>query len=194
MARVVVASSNRGKLRELRVTLAGLGVELVAQGELGVQPAPECAVTFVENALSKARHAAREAGLPAIADDSGLVVPALGGAPGIRSARYAGEPPDDAANNAKLQAALGGVEDRAAFFYCALVYIGSAEDPAPLIATGRWDGRIIDQPRGDNGFGYDPCFLIPNLGSTAAELTAEEKNRLSHRGQASRALAALLAR
>lgn len=191
MARIVVATGNRGKLRELRSALVGLDCELVPQSDLGVQPAPECASTFVENALGKARHAARETGLPAIGDDSGLVVAALGGAPGIRSARYAGEPPDDAANNAKLLAALAGAEQRAAFFYCALVFIGSAADPAPLIAAGRWDGRIIDEPRGSNGFGYDPHFLIEDLGRTAAQLSLEDKNRLSHRGQASRALAAL---
>ncbi len=192
--RVVVATGNRGKLRELQETLAGLDWELVPQSELGVQPTPEPAVTFVENALVKARHAARETGLPAIADDSGLVVPVLGGAPGVRSARYAGEPQDDAANNAKLVAKLDWIRERGAFFYCVLVSIQKPDDPTPLVATGHWSGWIIDHPRGDSGFGYDPHFLIPRLGKTAAELPAAEKNRHSHRGKASRALAAMLER
>ena len=194
--RVVVATGNAGKVRELSAALAPLELELVTQADLGIDPIPETASTFVENALAKARHAASESGLPAIADDSGLVVNALGGAPGIRSARYAGEAATDAdtdaQNNAKLLAALEGVEDRAAYFTCSLVYLASEDDPAPLIATARWHGLIVDSPSGDNGFGYDPHFHLPSLGRTAAELPLTDKNRLSHRGQACRQLVALL--
>ena len=191
--RVVVASGNRGKLRELAAALAELDLDLISQGELGIASAPETATTFVENALAKARHAAAAAAAPAIADDSGLVVPALGGAPGIFSARYAGDGATDAANNARLLKALQDVADRAAYFYCALVYSASATDPAPVIATAQWRGIIVEAPRGANGFGYDPHFLVPALGLTAAELPLADKNRLSHRGQACRRLAALLA-
>ena len=191
--RVVVASDNRGKLRELASALRELGCELVPQGELGIASAAETGLTFIENALAKARHAAAAAGLPAIADDSGLVVPALQGAPGIISARYAGEPADDAANNAKLLRALADADDRSAYFYCALAYLAAADDPAPVMAFGRWDGVIVDAHRGANGFGYDPHFLLPTLARTAAELPLAEKNRRSHRGQACRALAAALA-
>lgn len=190
--RVVIATANSGKVRELTETLAPLGLELLVQGALGITSRPEVGCTFVENALAKARHAARESGLPAIADDSGLVVPALGGAPGIRSARYAGEPADGQKNNAKLRRALAGHTDRDAFFTCTLVYLGAADDPAPLIATARWHGTLIDVPRGHNGFGYDPLFLVADLGKTAAQLPLAEKNRLSHRGRACRRLAALL--
>lgn len=190
--RVVVATGNSGKVRELTELLAPLGLELLMQGELGIESVPEVASTFVENALAKARHATRQSGLPAIADDSGLVVSALGGAPGIRSARYAGEPADDQRNNAKLRRALAGQTKRDAFFTCTLVYLDAADDPAPLIATARWHGKLIDTPRGHNGFGYDPLFLVVELGKTAAELTLGDKNRLSHRGRACRRLAALL--
>lgn len=190
--RVVVATANPGKVRELTKTLAPLGFELLIQGELGITSVPEVGLTFVENALGKARHASRESGLPAIGDDSGLVVPVLGGAPGIRSARYAGEPADDQRNNAKLRQALAGHANRDAFFTCTLVYLDAADDPAPQIATARWHGTLIDAPRGHNGFGYDPLFLVAELGRTAAELGLAEKNRLSHRGRASRRLAALL--
>ena len=193
MARtVVVATANPGKVRELTEALAPLGFELLIQGELGIESLPEIAATFVENALAKARHASRESGLPAIGDDSGLVVQALGGAPGIRSARYAGEPADDQRNNAKLRRALAGQANRDAFFTCTLVYLDAADDPAPQIATARWHGTLIDAPRGHNGFGYDPLFLVGELGKTAAELPLAEKNRLSHRGRACRRLAALL--
>ena len=184
----VLATGNAGKLREMAALLAPIGFQLKAQGELGIAAAPETGVTFVENALQKARHASHQAGLPAIADDSGLVVPALGGAPGVRSARYAGDGATDGENNRKLIAALAGVEERAAWFYCALVFIEHPEDPAPLLASGTWHGQIIDQPRGGGGFGYDPHFLIPRLGRTSAELAADEKNALSHRGQAVAAL------
>lgn len=187
----VLATGNAGKLREMAALLAPIGFQLRAQGELGIAAAAETAVTFVENALQKARHASRAARLPAIADDSGLVVPALGGAPGVRSARYAGDDATDAQNNRKLIGALTGIEDRSAWFFCALVFIERPEDPAPLLATGLWRGQIIDQPRGEGGFGYDPHFLVPHLGRTSAELAPEEKNALSHRGQA---VAALLQR
>lgn len=190
--RVVVATANQGKVRELASALAPLDLELVTQAELGIASAPETAATFLENALGKARHAAEASGLPAIGDDSGLVVEALCGAPGVRSARYAGDPADDAANNAKLIAALAGVRQRRAYFYCALVYLAIADDPTPHIAIGRWHGVLVDTPRGDNGFGYDPHFFLPTLNKTAAELAVGEKNALSHRGQACRQLAALL--
>lgn len=191
--KAVLASGNAGKLRELAALLAGLDVELVSQGDLNVAPAAETGQTFTENALLKARHASRQTGLPAIADDSGLVVPALNGAPGVRSARYAGDAATDADNNRKLIGALAGLSDRSAWFYCALVFLRHPEDPSPLLATGLWRGRIIDQPRGENGFGYDPHFLLPQLGKTSAELPARRKNQLSHRGQAANALAAALA-
>ncbi|MEF8833760.1 MAG: RdgB/HAM1 family non-canonical purine NTP pyrophosphatase [Halofilum sp. (in: g-proteobacteria)] len=190
--RVVLASNNAGKLRELANLLADADIELVPQGELGVEAAPETAPTFVENALIKARHAAAETGLAAIADDSGLEVEALGGAPGVYTARFAGEPSDDAANNAKLLDHLQDVPpaERTARFRAVLVYLRAADDPAPIIAEGIWDGRIALEPRGDGGFGYDPLFELPD-GRTSAELPADEKGRLSHRGQA---LAALRAR
>src|SRR5262245_32946259 len=157
---VVLASSNPGKLAELTVLLAPLGVALSSQQRLGVSDADETATTFVENALIKARHAAAATGWAAIADDSGLVVRALGGAPGVYSARYAGADADAAANNRKLIATLAGASDRAAYFYCALVFLRSATDPAPLIATATWNGRIVDAARGEGGFGYDPHFLV----------------------------------
>lgn len=190
--RVVLASGNRGKLDELDVLLGPLGYELVAQGELGVEPGPEVGATFIENALGKARAASAATGLPAIADDSGLVVATLGGAPGLRSARFAGASGtarDVArANNAKLLQALAGSADRRAHFYCALVFLAHATDPAPLIATGRWHGNILEAPQGAGGFGYDPLFEVAGLGIAAAALDADEKNRLSHRGQAVRGL------
>ena len=188
--RVVLASNNRGKLAELQPLLADRGLDLVSQGELGVDPAPEDGLTFLENAIAKARHVCRAVGLPAIADDSGLVVPALGGRPGIRSARYAGDNATDEENNARLITELAEVQDRRAHFYCALVFLRGAEDPAPLVATGRWHGSIVSQPRGVAGFGYDPHFLVETLGRTAAELEPAVKNRLSHRGQATAALIA----
>lgn len=193
--RVVVATANAGKVRELAGCLAPLGLELVPQDALGVASAPETGVTFIENALGKARHAASETGLPAIADDSGLVVPALGGAPGVYSARYAGAGATDAANNAKLlrtlRASLGDA-DRSAWFHCALVHLNGPDDAAPTLATARWGGVIVDDAAGDNGFGYDPHFLVPALGKTAAELSFAEKGALSHRGQACRRLVYLL--
>lgn len=185
MTRVVLASNNAGKQREFAAMLADAGVELVTQGELGVDAAAETAPTFVENALTKARHAAAATGLPAIADDSGLEVDALGGAPGVYSARFAGEPSNDEANNERLLQLLYGKSEteRAARYRAVLVYLRSAEDPAPVIAEGTWEGRIATAPQGEGGFGYDPLFALPD-GRTAAELSAEEKNRLSHRGKA----------
>jgi XTP/dITP diphosphohydrolase len=187
---VVLASNNAGKLAEFSSLLAPLGLALRKQSELGISEAEEPHVTFVENALAKARHVAQFSGMPALADDSGVCVPALGGAPGVLSARYAGEPKSDARNNQKLIHDLSAHEDKSAYYYCVLVYLRHAQDPQPVIAEGRWDGEIIATPRGENGFGYDPHFWIAALNKTAAELSAEEKNQLSHRGQALRALIA----
>jgi XTP/dITP diphosphohydrolase len=186
--RLVLASNNAGKLKEFAQLLAPIGFELHPQGEFDVPEAEEPHATFVENALAKARHAARLTGLPALADDSGVCVVALGGAPGVYSARYAGEPKSDARNNEKLIADLAQHDDKSAYYYCVLVYVRHADDPQPVIADGRWNGEIIDTPRGDGGFGYDPYFLLPGLGKTAAELSAQDKNAVSHRGQALRAL------
>ena len=185
---LVLASNNRGKLAEFSQLLMPLGFELRTQGELGIQEAEEPHVTFVENALAKARHAARASGLPALADDSGICVPALGGAPGVQSARYAGEPKSDAANSSKLVETLTAHANKSAYYYCVLVYLRHADDPQPVIAEGRWQGEIIATPRGHGGFGYDPHFYLPELDKTVAELSAEEKNHRSHRGQALRAL------
>lgn len=190
--RLVLASNNAGKLTELQALFEPLGVSLVRQGELGIAETEEPHLTFIENALAKARHAAREAQGAAIADDSGLCVDALGGAPGVRSARYAedfGQPKGDAANNRVLLERLAGVRadaDRGARFVCALVAVRSADDPQPLVALGRWAGMILPAPRGDAGFGYDPLLLIPELQRSVAELSAQEKNARSHRGLASR--------
>lgn len=186
--RVVLASGNPGKLREFEALLGPLGIEVITQASLGIPEADEPHCTFLENALAKARHACRASGLPALADDSGICVPALGGAPGVYSARFAGEPKSDASNNAKLVKELTAHADKSAYYYCVLVYLRHADDPQPLIAEGRWDGEIVSEPRGAGGFGYDPHFLVRDLGKTAAELSADEKNRLSHRGQAMRAL------
>jgi XTP/dITP diphosphohydrolase len=186
MARIVLASSNRGKLAEFGHLLADADFEVVTQGELGVTDIEETGLTFVENALLKARHAAQVTGLPALADDSGLCVDALQGAPGLYSARYAGGHGDSAANNAKLLRTLDGRPDaeRRAFFICVLVLLRHAEDPAPLVAEGRWHGRVLHAPRGEGGFGYDPLFLPDGHERSAAELDKALKNRISHRGQA----------
>jgi XTP/dITP diphosphohydrolase len=186
--KLVLASNNAGKLREFGALLAPLGFDVRPQGEFNVPEAEEPHPTFVENALAKARHAAALTGLPALADDSGICANALGGEPGVLSARYAGEPKSDARNNEKLVAELSAHGDKSAYYYCALVFVRHVNDPQPLIAEGRWDGEIIAQPRGAGGFGYDPYFLLPALGKTAAELPADEKNSLSHRGQALREL------
>ncbi|RBL97025.1 non-canonical purine NTP pyrophosphatase, RdgB/HAM1 family, partial [Xanthomonas oryzae pv. oryzae] len=177
---------NAGKLEELRAMLAGLPLRIVAQGELGVDDVPETGLTFVENALIKARHASAVTGLPALADDSGLIVDALDGAPGLYSARYAGSPTNALANNAKLLDAMRGVpaERRSARFYAVIVLLRHPEDPQPLIAEGSWEGTITTEPRGDGGFGYNPVFLDPVYGLTAAEMDSALKNRLSHRAVA----------
>lgn len=185
---LVLASNNSGKLKEFGDMLASLGFDVRPQGEFNVPEAEEPHPTFIENALAKARHASRITGLPALADDSGICANALDGAPGVFSARYAGEPKSDARNNEKLVAELERFADKSAYYYCVLVFIRHAEDPQPVIAEGRWDGEIVAVPRGQGGFGYDPYFLLKDLGKTSAELSAQEKNRLSHRGRALRAL------
>jgi len=192
---LVAATGNPGKLVELKRLLVGIGWEVVAQSALGVESPPEDGLTFVENAIIKARHAAARSGRPALADDSGLVVDALGGAPGVRSARYAGEGSDDAANNEKLVRELAGVPpaERTARFECAVVWMRNSYDPVPLIARGTWAGRVLEAPRGTNGFGYDPLFLDPEVGRIAAELEPVRKDARSHRGKALRALKELLA-
>lgn len=192
IGKLVLASNNAGKLREFRRLLSPLGLEVIPQADLGIPEADEPHFTFVENALAKARHASALAGLPALADDSGVCVAALGGAPGVQSARYAGEPRSDARNNAKLVADLAGVADRRAHYYCVLVLVHHAQDPEPLIAEGRWHGRIVDVPRGEGGFGYDAHFLDAGSGLTGAELPLAQKNEVSHRGRALRALIAML--
>ena len=188
--KLVLASGNAGKLKELQAMLAGLPLQIVPQRELGVDDVPETGLTFVENALIKARHACAVTGLPALADDSGLIVDALDGAPGLYSARYAGSPTDDVANNAKLLDALREVpaERRSARFYAVIVLLRHANDPQPLICEGSWEGRIIDAPRGSHGFGYNPVFLDETLGLTAAEMLPEQKNGRSHRAKALRLL------
>jgi XTP/dITP diphosphohydrolase len=194
LKRVVLASNNAGKLREFASLLSAAGIELIAQGELGVPEAEEPHATFVENALGKARHASKLTGLPALADDSGLCVHALRGAPGVYSARFAqlaGGEKSDAANSARLVAELAGNADRRAYYFCVLVLVRHADDPEPLIAEGRWHGEVIDEARGAHGFGYDPHFFLPALGATAAELEPARKNAVSHRAIA---LGALLAR
>lgn len=191
--RIVLASSNEGKLRELRALLDGLDFMVVGQTELGIAAAEEPHATFLENALAKARHAAGRSGLPALADDSGLCVAALQGAPGVRSARFAGEGAGDAANSAELLRQLAPHTDRRGHYVCVLVAVRAADDPEPLVAEARWHGEVLSAPRGDGGFGYDPLFFIPELGCTAAELPAAEKNRISHRGQALQALRQRLA-
>lgn len=197
LGKVVIASGNPGKLRELQALLAPLGIEALAQSQLGVTDADEPHHTFLENALAKARHAAGATGLPALADDSGLCVAALAGEPGVQSAYYAGHEGGresrDARNNARLVAALTGAADRSAFYYCVLVLVRSSEDPTPLVVDGTWHGTIATAPRGEGGFGYDPYFVPAGGVLTAAELPAAEKNRASHRGQALAHLAQRLA-
>lgn len=196
MNRIVLASNNAGKAREIGAMLAGLGIEVLPQSRFGVVDVEETGLTFVENAILKAREAARVSGLPALADDSGLEVDALHGAPGIYSARYAGVPGDDVANNAKLLEALAhcSEEQRTARFQCLLVLMRHGEDPTPWIFQGTWEGRVLHAPRGENGFGYDPLFFVPTEGCSSAELAPEVKNRLSHRGQALRQFVARLQR
>lgn len=188
MKKLVLASNNAKKMKELNALLAPLGFEVIPQGQLGIPEAEEPHCTFVENALAKARHASRLSGLPALADDSGLCVKALGGAPGVISARYAGEPKSDARNNEKLLAELASHANRRAHFVSCLVLCRSADDPQPIIAEGEWHGEILPALRGDGGFGYDPLFFVPEFGKTAAELDADTKNRVSHRGRAMQVL------
>jgi XTP/dITP diphosphohydrolase len=192
--RYVIASANSGKLKEIRQVLASSGVEVLPQSEWSVPGVEETGGTFVENAILKARQAARYSDLPAISDDSGLEVDALGGAPGVRSARFAGIESDDAANNRLLLERMDGIspEDRSARFRCVMVCMRHPDDPAPLICQGIWEGRIVDIPRGRGGFGYDPLFMPETMDRTAAELSADEKNRMSHRGKALKALAEIL--
>ena len=201
MKKLVVASSNPGKIHEFEQMLTPLGFEIVPQSQLGVADADEPHATFVENALAKARHASRLSRMPAFADDSGICVAALAGEPGVHSARYAGGARDapaearnaqDKRNNEKLIAALAKRRDRRAHYYCVIVLVRSPSDPEPLIAEGRWHGEVLDEPRGSGGFGYDPYFYVPALGRTAAELDASEKNAVSHRGQALKHLVARL--
>ena len=192
MKQLVLASNNAKKMKELNALLAPLGYEVIPQSQLGIPEAEEPYCTFIENALAKARHAAAHSGLPALADDSGLCVTALGGAPGVTSARYAGEPKSDARNNEKLLSHLADEANRKAHFYCVLVLVRSATDPQPIIAEGEWHGEILADQRGVDGFGYDPLFFVPEFNKTAAELDATTKNRASHRGQAMQKLIARL--
>jgi len=187
--KLVIASNNPGKLREFQFLLQPLGIEVLTQSQLGIGEAEEPHPTFIENALAKARHVSRLSGLPALADDSGICVTALGGAPGVLSARYAGDDPkSDQRNNEKLLQAMQGVTDRRAHYYCVLVLLSHAGDPQPLIAEGEWHGEIALQPTGNGGFGYDPLFWLPQLGRTSAQLEREQKHEISHRGLAMRSL------
>lgn len=189
MKKLVIASNNSGKLREFQHMLAPLGIEVLTQAVLGISEAEEPHVTFIENALAKARHVSLLSGLPALADDSGICVSALGGAPGVFSARYAGDnPKSDRANNEKLLRDMQGVNDRRAHYCCVLVLVRHADDPQPLIAEGEWHGEIAHEERGEGGFGYDPLFWLPELGKMSAELTRDEKHVISHRGKAMKVL------
>jgi XTP/dITP diphosphohydrolase len=185
MEKLVIASNNPGKLREFEKMLAPLGIEVLTQSQLNISEAEEPHCTFVENALAKARHVSRESGLPALADDSGICVEALGGAPGVQSARYAGDSPkSDRRNNDKLLQDMQDVTDRRAHYYCVLVLVRHADDPQPIIAEGEWWGEIAHEERGDGGFGYDPMFWLPEQGRMSAELTHDEKAQISHRAKA----------
>jgi XTP/dITP diphosphohydrolase len=189
MNKLVIASNNPGKLREFERLLAPLGIEVLTQAQLGISEAEEPHCTFVENALAKARHVSRESGLSALADDSGICVDALGGAPGVQSARYAGDnPKSDRRNNDKLLQDMQGVTDRRAHYYCVLVLVRHADDPQPIIAEGEWHGEIAHEERGDGGFGYDPMFWLPDQGRMSAELSHDEKAQLSHRAKALKVL------
>jgi XTP/dITP diphosphohydrolase len=184
MNKLVIASNNAGKLREFQHMLAPLGIEVQTQAQLGISEAEEPHCTFIENALAKARYVSRLSGLPALADDSGICVDALDGAPGVHSARYAGEPKSDRRNNDKLLQDMQGVTDRCAHYYCVLVLVRHADDPQPLIAEGEWHGEIAQEERGDGGFGYDPIFWLPEFGKMSAELSHDEKAIVSHRAKA----------
>ena len=182
--RLVIASNNSGKLREFTQLLAPLNIEVIAQSALDIPETEEPHCTFIENALAKARHASMHSGLPALADDSGICVDALQGSPGVLSARYAGEPKSDARNNQALLDALSNITNRKAHYYCAIVLVRCHDDPQPIIAEGLWQGKILTTPRGTGGFGYDPLFLDGATGKTGAELSGDEKNKVSHRGKA----------
>ncbi len=190
MLEIVVASSNKGKIAEIKAALQDLPIKLIPQDDLNIEDVEETGTTFVENAIIKARHAAKVSGLPVIADDSGLVIDSLGGAPGVRSARFAGENADDNDRNNKVLEAMAGTgeDDRHASFHCVTVLLETENDPAPLICEGVWDGEILTAPRGDKGFGYDPIFYVPTHDCSAAELDAKQKNEVSHRGEALRQL------
>jgi XTP/dITP diphosphohydrolase len=189
MKKIVIASNNPGKLREFQTMLTPLGIEVLTQFQLDISEAEEPHCTFIENALAKARHVSKASGLPALADDSGICVTALGGAPGVYSARYAGDnPKSDIRNNEKLLHDMRGVADRRAHYYCVLVLVHHAEDPQPLIAEGEWHGEIAKEERGDGGFGYDPMFWLPQLGKMSSELMPDEKHAISHRGKAMKIL------
>ena len=189
MQKLVIASNNPGKLREFQFLLQPLGIEVLTQAQLGIGEAEEPHITFIENALAKARHVSRLSGLPALADDSGICVTALDGAPGVLSARYAGDnPKSDARNNEKLLQVMSGVADRSAHYYCVLVLLRHADDPQPLIAEGEWHGEIAREECGEGGFGYDPLFWLPQFGKTSAQLQREQKHAISHRGKALRVL------
>ncbi|MAD08607.1 MAG: non-canonical purine NTP pyrophosphatase, RdgB/HAM1 family [Gammaproteobacteria bacterium] len=190
--KVIFASGNAGKVAEMQQLLKPVGFELTSLQDFGLEGAEETATTFVENALIKCRAAAHQTGLPAIADDSGLVVPALHGEPGVYSARYASADASDADNNSKLLTQMAQCTDRSAFFLCCMTYMHSATDPTPIIAFGRWHGEILHEPQGTGGFGYDPLFFVKAHNATAAELPADTKNQMSHRGMACRALLAQL--
>jgi XTP/dITP diphosphohydrolase len=192
--RIVIASGNAGKLREIRQLLTPLNIEVLPQSDFSVPEADEPYFTFIENALAKARHASLHSGLPALADDSGICVDVLHGAPGVYSARFGGEPKSDARNNEKLLEALSGKLDRRAHYYCVMVLVRNREDPQPLIAQGVWQGEILEAPRGSGGFGYDPLFLDLKTGQSGAELSMEIKNRISHRGHAMREMLQLIER
>ena len=188
MKKLALASNNPGKLREFQFLLQPLGIEVLTQAQLGIEEAEEPHQTFIENALAKARHASRLSGLPALADDSGICVNALDGAPGVQSARYADAPKSDERNNEKLLREMQDITDRRAHYYCVLVLLRHADDPQPLIAEGEWHGEIALQPSGDGGFGYDPLFWLPEFGKTSAQLERKQKHAISHRGKALRAL------
>src|SRR3990167_5877013 len=188
MNKLVIASNNPGKLREFQFLLQPLGIEVLTQAQLGIAEAEEPHSTFIENALAKARHVSRLSGLPALADDSGICVSALDGAPGVLSARYAGAPKSDERNNEKLLREMQDITDRRAHYYCVLVLLRHADDPQPLIAEGEWHGEIALQPSGDGGFGYDPLFWLAEFGKTSAQLEREQKHAISHRGKALRIL------
>ncbi|HXZ96265.1 MAG TPA: RdgB/HAM1 family non-canonical purine NTP pyrophosphatase [Burkholderiales bacterium] len=192
MKKIVIASNNPGKLREIKELLVPLDIEVVPQSAFNIPEAEEPHESFMDNALGKARHASRYSGLPAIADDSGICVDVLNGGPGALSARYAGEPKSDERNNLKLLQVLHAAIDRRAHYYCVMVLVRHPDDPQPLIAEGSWHGEILHEPRGANGFGYDPLFYLPHLGKTAAELPPEIKNQISHRGKALKQLVAML--